>query len=158
MLLGLPRWHSGKESTYQGTRRNRQASIPVSNLSMLFHPCLQGVRKIPWSRKWQTTPVFLRGKFHGERGAWWTTVHRVAKSQTWLSDWACTHNSLLVQVFEDSLIDLHPCFSKCGPQVQNIIIIWELLKRQVIGSSIPHIPVESETQHFINPPGNSDAC
>ena len=25
------------------------------------------VGKIPWSRKWQPTPVFLRGKFHGER-------------------------------------------------------------------------------------------
>ena len=26
-----------------------------------------------------------------DRGAWWTTVHGVAKSQTQLSDWACTH-------------------------------------------------------------------
>ena len=25
------------------------------------------VRKITWSRKWQTTPVFLPGKFHGQR-------------------------------------------------------------------------------------------
>ena len=25
------------------------------------------VRKIPWSRKWQSTPVFLPGKFHGQR-------------------------------------------------------------------------------------------
>ena len=24
------------------------------------------VRKIAWSRKWQTTPVFLPGKFHGQ--------------------------------------------------------------------------------------------
>ena len=24
-------------------------------------------RKIPWSRKWQPTPVFLRGKSHGQR-------------------------------------------------------------------------------------------
>ena len=23
--------------------------------------------KIPWSRKWQPTPVFLPGKFHGQR-------------------------------------------------------------------------------------------
>ena len=28
----------------------------------------------PWSRKWQPTPVFLPGKFHGQR-SWWTTVH-----------------------------------------------------------------------------------
>ena len=25
------------------------------------------VRKIPWRRKWQSTPVFLPGKFHGQR-------------------------------------------------------------------------------------------
>ena len=25
------------------------------------------VRKIPWSRKWQPAPVFLPGKFHGQR-------------------------------------------------------------------------------------------
>ena len=26
------------------------------------------VGKIPWSRKWQSVPVFLPGKFHGQRG------------------------------------------------------------------------------------------
>ena len=25
------------------------------------------VRKIPWSRKWQPTSVFLPGEFHGQR-------------------------------------------------------------------------------------------
>ena len=25
------------------------------------------VRKIPWNRKWQPAPVFLPGKFHGQR-------------------------------------------------------------------------------------------
>ena len=25
------------------------------------------VKKIPWRRKWQSTPVFLPGKFHGKR-------------------------------------------------------------------------------------------
>jgi len=29
------------------------------------------VRKIPWRRKWQPTPVFLPGESHG--GAWWST-------------------------------------------------------------------------------------
>ena len=27
------------------------------------------VRKIPWSRKWQSTLVFLPGKFHGQRSS-----------------------------------------------------------------------------------------
>ena len=50
------------------------------------------VRKILW-RKWQPTPVFLLGtpiflpgKSHSARGAWRVTVHRVAKSRTWLSN------------------------------------------------------------------------
>ena len=47
--LGLPRWPSGKESACQCRRRR-------------FDPW---VRKIPWRRKWQTTPVFLPGKSHG---------------------------------------------------------------------------------------------
>ena len=43
-----------------------------------FDPC---VRKIPWRRAWQPTPVFLPGESQA-RGAWWATVHRVAKIQT----------------------------------------------------------------------------
>ena len=38
------------------------------------------VGRIPWRRKWQPTPVFLSGKFHARRGAWWATVYEVAKS------------------------------------------------------------------------------
>ena len=48
---GLPWWLSGKESACQ-CRRCR------------FDPC---VRKIPWSRKWLPTPVFLPGKSHEQR-------------------------------------------------------------------------------------------
>ena len=37
------------------------------------------VRKIPWRRAWPHTSVFLlENPMH--RGAWWATVHRVAKS------------------------------------------------------------------------------
>ena len=28
---------------------------------------LSQVRKIPWRREWQSTPVFLPGEFHGQR-------------------------------------------------------------------------------------------
>ena len=37
------------------------------------------VRKIPWRRKWQPTPAFLSGKFHGQRSLVGYTVHGVAK-------------------------------------------------------------------------------
>ena len=36
-----------------------------------------------WRRKWQPTPVFLSGEPR-DWEAWWATVHRVTKSQTWL--------------------------------------------------------------------------
>ena len=73
---GPPWWHGGKESTGQFRRCKRRG----------FNPW---VRKIPWRRKWQPTPVFLPGKSHGQRKA---TVRGAAKSWTWLSDWAHTHD------------------------------------------------------------------
>ena len=42
------------------------------------------VRKIPWRRKWQLTPVSLPGKSHGQRSLV-DYVHGVTKSWTWLS-------------------------------------------------------------------------
>ena len=45
---------SGKDPACQCRREKRQG----------FYPW---VGKIPWSRKWQPTPVFLAGKFHGQR-------------------------------------------------------------------------------------------
>ena len=53
VLSMLPRWHGGKEFTCQCQRHRR----------CRFN---SWVRKIPWSRKWQPTPVFLPGKFHGQ--------------------------------------------------------------------------------------------
>ena len=54
LVVGLPRWHSGKEPTCQCRRHKRQG----------FNPW---VGKTPWSRKWHPTLVFLPGKFHGQR-------------------------------------------------------------------------------------------
>ena len=51
MSSGLPWCLSGKESACQCRRRR-------------FDPL---VRKIPWRRKWQPTPVFLPGEFHAQR-------------------------------------------------------------------------------------------
>ena len=47
-------WCNGKESICQCRRCKRHR----------FNPW---VRKIPWSRKWRPTPVFLPGEFHGQR-------------------------------------------------------------------------------------------
>ena len=52
MYMGFPGGTGGKEPACQCRRHKRQG----------FHPW---VRKIPWMRKWQPTPVFLPGEFHG---------------------------------------------------------------------------------------------
>ena len=49
----LPQWPSSKESAYN-----------AEDTGAWFDPW---VRRIPWSRKWQPTPVFLPGKCHGQR-------------------------------------------------------------------------------------------
>ena len=43
------------------------------------------VRKVPWRRKWQPTPVFLPGKFH-DRSLVGLQSLRLQKSRTWLSN------------------------------------------------------------------------
>ena len=40
----------------------------VKNLPAIWETKVQSlVRKIPWRRKWQPTPVFFPGKSHGQR-------------------------------------------------------------------------------------------
>ena len=65
--------------------RASQVAQWVKNLSakwetqeLRFNPW---VGKIPWKRKWQPTPIFFPGESL-DRGAWWATVHRVAKNHT----------------------------------------------------------------------------
>ena len=48
------------------------------------------VGKIPWRREWQSTPVFLPGKYHG-RGTWWAIAHGVSNRWTWPSMYACVY-------------------------------------------------------------------
>ena len=71
---GLPRWHSGKESTCQCRRCKFDpwvGKIPVvGNGHPLQYSCMEN-------------PM--------NRGIWQATVHGVAKSRTQLSDWAAEH-------------------------------------------------------------------
>ena len=84
-MLGLPRWLIGKESPCQCRRCKRRK----------FDPC---VRKIPWRRAWQTTPVFLPGESHGQRslagyspwGHWrvghnWVSMQSDSQMECWTS-------------------------------------------------------------------------
>ena len=69
ILRGFPRWCSSKESSCLCRRHKRWG----------FN---SWVGKIPWSRKWQPTPVFLPGKFHGQRSPW---GHKELDTTGWLS-------------------------------------------------------------------------
>ena len=75
--LGFPGGASGKEPTCQCRRHERCG----------FEPW---IRKIPWRRAWQSTPVFLPGESHGQRSLVGYTQSRVPKSQTQLKQFS-TH-------------------------------------------------------------------
>ena len=71
MILGFPGGTSGKEPRCQ-CRRHKRCS---------FNPW---VKKIPWRRAWQPTPVFLPGESHGQRklvchGLWGRKVSDMIK-------------------------------------------------------------------------------
>ena len=61
--MGFPGGSDGKEPTCQCRRWKRCGVNPW-------------VRKIPWRRTCQPTPVFLPGKSHMDRGAWQAIVHK----------------------------------------------------------------------------------
>ena len=73
----------GKESICQCGRRQKRGLNPW-------------VRKIPWRRKWQPTPVSLPRKFHKQRSLA-DTIHGVTKSQTQLGahSHVCRHTCTL---------------------------------------------------------------
>ena len=48
------------------------------------------VGKIPWSKEWQPTPVFLLGKFHGQR------------SLAGYSPWACKESDTTEHIHTDT--------------------------------------------------------
>ena len=61
----LPVWyHSGGQSHY---RLPRGLSGKQSACQCWRHRFDPWIGKNPWRRKWQPTPVFLPGKFHGQR-------------------------------------------------------------------------------------------
>ena len=53
-MKGIPWWLNGKEPLCQRRRCKKHGLDPW-------------IGKIPWRRKWQSTPVRLHGEFHGQR-------------------------------------------------------------------------------------------
>ena len=53
----------------------------VKNLPAMQETRVQSLgQEDSWRREWPPTPVFLPGEFHGQRGAWWVTVHGIKES------------------------------------------------------------------------------
>ena len=76
--------------TYWGSPSGSAVKNPPANVGGAgFYPW---VRKIPWGRKWQPTPVFLPGESHGQRVRYspWGRKrggHKLATNQQQLINW-----------------------------------------------------------------------
>ena len=80
-VFGLPWWLNGKESSCRCSRYR-------------FDPW---VRKIPWRRIWQSTPVFFPGEFYGQR------------SLTGYSPWGLKELDMIEQLSTHGCFCLWPC-------------------------------------------------
>ena len=80
--MGFPGGTSAKEHVCQCKRHKRCRFNTL-------------VRKIPWKRAWERTPVFLPGESQGQR-AWWPIAHRVTKSQTRLKRLSSSSSSFTI--------------------------------------------------------------
>ena len=83
---------SGKEPTCQCRKHKRNRFNPL-------------VRKIPWKRKWQPTPAFLPGKFHGQRSLVGYGPWGCKKSDT-------TKNDLAYMLLTQNLGNMNICIKK----------------------------------------------
>ena len=104
---GFPGDSSGKESTCQCRRHKRcLGSIP-------------GPGRSPGVGKWHPTPVFLPGKFHGQRSlaCYSPWSHRESATTEWLSTAICKLDCVLFPRCEVIFHNLMPwwvLFSLCG--------------------------------------------
>ena len=125
----FPGGASGKEPTSQ-CRKHKRHGFDI------------WVGTIPWRRKWQATRAFLPGESHGQRGAWWGTVHAGLKSQPWLKrlsrharifqvhhfPWACCNN-----IWQIGLPTTAPL---CKPAVWNLNVLQVTLTLWDFGTNL----------------------
>ena len=83
-LVGCRLWGRTESDTTEATQQQQQRVVlvvknpPASAGRCNRHGFDAWVRKIPWRRKWQPTPVFLPGESHGLT-AWQATVRGVPR-------------------------------------------------------------------------------
>ena len=119
LMLGCPRWLSSKEFTCQCRSCRRHG----------FDPWIE---KIPWRMKWQSTPVLLPRKSHGQRSLMGYSSCKnwlMTKSQTWLimhaqADRKKNHISTYLGFFCWSILDLWNSFQTYSKVIQLYICIY----------------------------------
>ena len=62
---------------------------------MWFDPC---VGKIPWSKKWQPSPIFLPGKFHGERPCRLQSRGSQRVGHGWVTKHTAQHSCFILEI------------------------------------------------------------
>jgi len=107
-FTGVPRWHPGKESTCHCRRLNR----------CRFDPW---VGKISGSRKWQPTPVFLSGEFHGQRSLVGYIPWGHKESHT--SELLSTHSSIYFKLLNMGTV---PCLAVGNRNAQEVLALGSL--------------------------------
>ena len=89
---GFPGDASGKEPACQCRRRKRFGIAPQ-------------VGKIPWKRKWQSTPVFLPGASHGQRSLVGCSPWGYEELDTTKVRQTCSRHSVIYNFFCSTLWD-----------------------------------------------------
>ena len=89
--------HSGCTRIYRPPKKswlyNKYVYWASQGVSCQYRKCRRRVfdswaGMIPWRRKWQPTPVFLPGEYHGQRNLVGYTVHEIVESDT--TEHTCT--------------------------------------------------------------------
>ena len=112
-MLGFPGGTCGKEPTCQCRRHKR----------LRFYP---RVRRIPWRRAWQPTPVFLPGESHEQRSLAVYSPCGCKESEATWSDWAHSHYFLILH-FSLRIFWLWQRKPSLISWVQSLVIFWSEL-------------------------------
>ena len=93
-------WSSHKEKKgFLGSSSNKEPTCQCRRCKR--HRFDLWVMKIPYSRKWQPTPVFLPGKFHGQRRL------------VGYSSWGCKESDMTEQLNTEVMVELEDYLRNC---------------------------------------------
>ena len=123
----LPWWCCGKASACQHRSRGRCGFDPW-------------VRKIPWRRKWQSTPVFLPGISHGQR------------SLVGYSPWGCKESEMTEQLCTQTRVGLTTSQLLKILTLYQIVLIWSMAPHSsTLAWKIPWMEEPGRLQSLVSP-------